>query len=186
VTSRLRIDQAARVLLGGGVIAYPTEAVYGLGCLPLDEHALARIVEIKQRAAIKGLIVVAADVSQLDALAELPTGAMGRQVRAEWPGPVTWVVPARPQLPALLTGGRATIAVRVSAHPVVRKLCLRAGSALVSTSANLSGHPPCRSALQTRRSLGPLVDFVLAGPLGQSQQPTEIRDATTGRTLRPG
>jgi L-threonylcarbamoyladenylate synthase len=185
VTSRLRIDQAARVLLGGGVVAYPTEAVYGIGCLPLDERALARIVQIKRRAARKGLIVVAADVSQLDELAELPAGAQGRAIRAEWPGPVTWIVPARPHLPALLTGGRATIAVRVSAHPIVQRLCLGAGSALVSTSANLSGHPPCRSALQTRRSLGPLVDLVLAGPLGDSAKPTEIRDATTGRTLRP-
>jgi L-threonylcarbamoyladenylate synthase len=185
VTSRLRIALAARVLQAGGIVAYPTEAVYGIGCLPLDEQALARIVQIKRRAASKGLIVVAADASQLEALAELPSGARGRAIREGWPGPVTWVVLARPHLPAMLTGGRATIAVRVSAHPVVRALCLKTGSALVSTSANLSRHPPCRSALTTRRSLGRLVDLVLAGPLGDSSKPTEIRDATTGRTLRP-
>jgi L-threonylcarbamoyladenylate synthase len=86
----------------------------------------------------------------------------------------------------LLTGGRPTIAVRVSAHPIVQRLCRRTGSALVSTSANLSGAAPARTALAVRRRLGRFVDFVLAGPLGDSARPTEIRDAATGRVLRAG
>lgn len=182
----IRIDRAARIIANGGIVAYPTEAVYGIGCLPLFDDGLARIIAIKQRDAGKGLIVVAADVSQLAQLAEIPAGETGRQLRASWPGPVTWVVPARPDLPPLLTGGRSTIAVRVSAHPLVQRLCRRSGSALVSTSANFSGRRPARSALAARRALGDAVDYVLAGPLGNAARPTEIRDAASGRILRPG
>jgi L-threonylcarbamoyladenylate synthase len=186
LTSWLHIDRAARIIVNGGVVAYPTEAVYGIGCLPLDAAALARVIAIKQRDASKGLIVVAADSAQLAPLAELPGGTRGRELHASWPGPVTWIVAAKPGLPAALTGARATIAVRVSAHPIVRRLCLRCGSALVSTSANLSGRPPARSALALRRALGDRLDYVLAAPLGAAARPTEIRDAASGRILRPG
>jgi L-threonylcarbamoyladenylate synthase len=186
VTSRSRIDRAARCIIEGGVIAYPTEAVYGIGCLPFDIEALERVMAIKRRDARKGLIVVAADISQLEPIAVLPGGETGSQMRGTWPGPVSWVVAARPGLPALLTGGRPTVAVRVSAHPVVQQLCRRSGSALVSTSANCSGHRPARSALAVRRTLGTRLDYVLAGPVGGAARPSEIRDAATGRLLRPG
>jgi L-threonylcarbamoyladenylate synthase len=186
MTSWLRVDQAARILVAGGVVAYPTEAVYGIGCLPDLESALERILAIKQRDARKGLIVVAASPGQLEPLAELPDGEIGAAIRAGWPGPRTWVVPARPGVSPLLTGGRATLAVRVSDHPVVRQLCRRTGSALVSTSANLSGRRPARSALAARRALGNAVDYVLAGALGDAARPTEIRDAATGAILRRG
>jgi len=186
VSNRVRTALAARLIVKGGVVAYPTEAVYGIGCLPLARAALQRIIALKRRDARKGLIVVAADIEQLEPLAFLPAGETGRQMRALWPGPVTWVVPARPGLPPALTGGRPTIAVRVSAHPVVQALCRRCGSALVSTSANLSGHPPARTALAVRRALGGRVDLVLNAPLGDASRPTEIRDAMSGRILRKG
>ena len=186
MTSWLQIDRAARIVLEGGVIAYPTEAVFGIGCLPLNQDALERIVSIKRRDARKGLIVVASDIGQLEGLAEIPGGEAGECIRTDWPGPVTWVLPARPGIPALLTGGRQTIAVRVSAHPIVRRLCQRMGSALVSTSANYSGRPPARSALRVRRAIGHEVDYVLAGPLGRQSRPTEIRFWQSGEILRPG
>jgi L-threonylcarbamoyladenylate synthase len=186
VTGWLQIDRAARCIVAGGVVAYPTEAVYGIGCLPFDELALDRIIALKRRDAGKGLIVVAATIEQLEPLAELPGGEIGRALQASWPGPVTWIVPARRDLPPALTGGRETIAVRVSSHPIVARLCRRTGSALVSTSANRSGHPPARSALAVRRALGPALDCVLSGPLGGGARPTEIRDAATGRVLRRG
>lgn len=186
MTSWLRVDQAARIVLQGGVIAYPTEAVFGLGCLPTNEDGLERIIAIKRRDARKGLIVVAADVGQLEPLAFLPDGEAGQRMLSEWPGPRTWIVRAKPGLPPLLTGGRPTIAVRVSAHPIVRRLCLRTGHALVSTSANAAGRPPARSALRARRALGRDVDLVLAGPLGDQSRPTEIRDAGSGEVLRRG
>jgi L-threonylcarbamoyladenylate synthase len=186
VTSWLRIDQAARIILDGGIVAYPTEAVYGLGCLPLLDSALERVVALKQRDAGKGLIVVAAAIEQLEPLALLPGGEIGQRMRATWPGPVTWIVPARPGLPRLLTGGRPTLAVRVSDHAIVQRLCRRSGSALVSTSANRSGQLPARSALAVRRRFDGAIDWVLAGPLGTAARPTEIRDAATGAVLRPG
>jgi len=186
MTSRLRIDHAARIVLHGGVIAYPTEAVYGIGCLPEDAYALERVLAIKQRDASKGLIVIAASIDQLESLAEFPAGDRGREIRASWPGPVTWIVRARAGLPHALTGSRPTVAVRVTRHPIARRLCERAGSAIVSTSANLSGRRPARTALAVRRQLGDSIDWVLAGPLGDSAKPTEIRDAATGRILRRG
>ena len=186
MTSWIRVDEAARIVLEGGVIAYPTEAVYGIGCLPWNEDALLRVLALKRRTPQKGLIVVASSIEQLEPLARSPGGAIGDEMRARWPGPLTWIVQAQPSVPSLLTGGRPTIAVRVSAHPIVQRLCRRSGSALVSTSANLSGGAPARTALAVRRRLGSLVDYVLGGPLGDSPRPTEIRDAATGRVLRAG
>ena len=184
--SRARVARAARVVRSGGVVAYPTEAVYGLGCLPTHEPALERIVAIKRRDALKGLIVVAADVAQLEPLARIPDGDTGARIAADWPGPVTWIVPARPGLPKILTGGRDTIAVRVSAHPLVRALCEQARSALVSTSANRSGRRPARTALRLRRTLGAEIDYLLAGALGERNRPTAIRDWLSGDVLRSG
>lgn len=181
---RFRIDHAARVIVNGGIVAYPTEAVYGIGCLPDDPFALDRVIAIKQRDAGKGLIVVAATIEQLEPLADFPQGPIGEQICASWPGPVTWIVPARTDVWPQLTGGRSTLAVRVSSHPIVQALCLRTGSALVSTSANRSGRHPARSALAVRRTLGRDIDFVLAGPLGSSANPTVIRDAASGKVLR--
>jgi L-threonylcarbamoyladenylate synthase len=186
MTSWLRIDQAARTILAGGVVAYPTEAVYGIGCLPHNEQGLRRILRLKRRDARRGLIVVAADIGQLENLAQFPDAVSTDRLLPGWPGPVTYVVPAGCSASPLLTGGRATIAVRISDHPIVRRLCLRTGSALVSTSANFSGHPPALSALGVRRTIGPEIDLVLAGPLGNQQKPTEIRDLETGNILRRG
>jgi len=186
MTGRARVARAARIIRAGGVIAYPTEAVYGLGCLPTYAPALERILAIKRRDARKGLIVIAATIEQLEPLAQMPGGNAGARIALDWPGPVTWIVPARPGLPKILTGGRDTIAVRVSAHPIVRALCERAESALVSTSANPSGRRPARTALRLRRTLGSELDYVLAGALGEQSRPTEIRDWRSGEILRPG
>ena len=107
-----------------------------------------------------------------------------RRVRESWPGPVTWVLPARAGLDPLLTGGRGSVALRVTAHPVAAALCRAFGGALVSTSANLSGRPPARSAVAVRRALGARVDAVVPGRVGGAGGPSTIRDAITGRTLR--
>jgi L-threonylcarbamoyladenylate synthase len=186
MTSWLRIDQAARTILDGGVVAYPTEAVYGIGCLPHNEQGLSRIMRIKRRDARKGLIVVAAEIDQLESLAVIPDAFLSDRLLPGWPGPVTWVVPASRYASSLLTGGRSTIAVRISDHPIVRRLCQRTGNALVSTSANFAGHPPAMSALGVRRAIGAELDFVLSGPLGKQPKPTEIRDLATGTILRRG
>lgn len=180
------IARAARLLAAGSVIAYPTEGVYGLGCLPTKLAAIERILKIKQRSWRKGLALIAASFEQLEPWVRLPRDGLREEILASWPGAVTWVLPAHVGVPALLTGGRRTLAVRVTAHRQTRLLCLRTGSALISTSANLSGRPPLRSALAVRRRLGRDVDLTLAGPLGELHGPTPIRDGLTGSLLRAG
>jgi len=184
-TSELSLRKAVEILNAGGIIAYPTEAVWGLGCDPLNEEALADLIQLKDRSWKKGLVLVAAHVDQLEPYIAPMSAAMRKRVTATWPGPSTWVLPASAGLSPLLTGGRSTIAVRVSAHPLVSALCQMFDDALVSTSANHSGHRPARSALQVQSWFGASIDFVLAGSTGSEPGPTEIRDAQTGKVLRP-
>lgn len=185
MTLSLRVARAAHVVRGGGVIAYPTEAVFGLGCLPRDRKAVRRVLAIKRRSWRKGLILIGADFEQLARYVVLPPEPQRSEVLASWPGPHTWVLDARPGAPRWITGARNSVAVRVTAHPLAAALCRATGEALVSTSANLSRRPPRRNLLRLRRELGRRVDYVLAGPLGGEAQPTVIRDARSGRILRP-
>lgn len=179
-----RLRHIARVLHAGGVIAYPTEAVWGLGCDPHNEHAVARLLALKQRPVEKGVILIAADVEQLSPyLRGLPEEKLAL-LRASWPGPNTWLVPDNGAAPAWITGGRGTLAVRVTAHPLAAALCRAFGGAVVSTSANRAGEVPARSLLQVRQYFGDALDAVLPGSLGGLQNPTRIRDAMTGATCR--
>ena len=147
---------------------------------------MSRIFDLKRRDATKGLILIAARVEQLlPFMARLPDAVM-QKLKASWPGPVTWVVPAAPTLPFWLSGGRETLAVRVTAHPLASGLCDACDMALVSTSANRSGQAPARSALQVRTQFGDGVDYILPGPVGGLSKPTEIREALTGKVLRAG
>ena len=182
----LAIDQAAALLQRGGLLAYPTEAVWGLGCDPDNEAAVLRLLELKQRPVDKGLILVAAHLDPLRRWLDLPALPPDRLavVLASWPGPHTWVMPAAADAPAWITGGRDSIAVRISAHPVVTALCEGFGGALVSTSANRGGEPPA----YTRGELDPLlddaIDGIVAGETGGLAQPTPIRVALDGSVLR--
>ncbi len=179
-------QQAAAALKRGGVIAYPTEAVWGLGCDPLDEAAVLRLLAIKQRPVDKGVILIAGAVDQFDGLLDWDalTGAQRDAVFASWPGPNTWIVPTTPRVPRWITGSHDGVAVRVSAHPDVIALCAAFGGPLVSTSANLAGEPPAyaREALDPR--VLAQVDGVGAGETGGLASPTAIRDARTGAQLR--
>lgn len=177
--------QAARIVHRGGLIAYPTEAVYGLGCDPLNAAAVQRLLTLKNRSMDKGLILIAADFDQLRPyLAALSTDDEAT-LAATWPGPVTWLVPARPETPRWLRGQHRSLAVRVTDHPLAATLCRQLGHPLVSTSANRSGQIPARSPLTVQRQLGPALDLILEGPLGKQSRPTTIRDLASGKTLRP-
>lgn len=170
----------------GGVIACPTEAVWGLSCDPFDEAAVMRLLAIKGRDIGKGLLLVAAGLEQLDGLVDwdaLPAGARD-PVLASWPGANTWVLPATPRVPRWITGGHDGVAVRVSAHPLVVALCLGFGGVLVSTSANAAGEPPARTEAELTPSLRAGVDAVLPGETGGLDRPTPIRDARSGAHLR--
>jgi L-threonylcarbamoyladenylate synthase len=180
------LRRAIETVRSGGVIAYPTESVYGLGCDPLEQDAVQRIFELKERDAAKGLILIASHIEQLlPYLDDLPVSVM-QKLEASWPGPVTWVVPAAPAIPSWLSGGRTTLAVRVTAHPVAAALCQALDMALISTSANRSGRPPARTALAVRTLFGGGVDEILSGGVGGLNKPTEIREALTGKVLRAG
>lgn len=180
----LRLRAAASAVKAGGIIAYPTEAVFGLGCDPLNEQAVRRLLALKRRPAHKGLILIAAAFEQLSEFLQPLTLADHARLAATWPGPCTWLIPARPTTPYWLRGCHDTLAVRVTAHPLVVALCRACGHPLVSTSANLSGRPPARSALAVRRQLGLHIDYLLAGALGGALKPTEIRDLRTERVVR--
>jgi L-threonylcarbamoyladenylate synthase len=143
-----------------------------------------RVLSLKRRSWRKGLILIGADLAQVERYAVLPPEPRRSEVLATWPGPHTWVLDARAAAPRWITGGRASVAVRVTAHAVAAELCRAVGEALVSTSANLSRRPPHRRLLRLRRDLGADVDFVLAGPLDGLAAPTAIRDGRSGRVLR--
>ncbi|WP_290652323.1 Sua5/YciO/YrdC/YwlC family protein [Aquisalimonas sp.] len=180
----LRLLSAVRALKGGGIIAYPTEAVYGLGCDPLDRRAVNRLRRVKGRAQGKGLILLAGCIDTvLPYLAASP--AQLDRALATWPGPITWVLPCRADVPVWLTGGRRTLAVRVTAHALAARLSQAFGDALVSTSANRRGAPPARTASQARWRLGGSIDLVVPGSTGGQERPTEIRDGASGGILRP-
>lgn len=171
-------------LTRGGLIAYPTESCYGLGCDPRNPHALKRLIALKGRDAGKGLLLIADRFRRLRRfVAPLPPTALARMKR-RWPGPITWVVPAASTCPPLLTGGRATIAVRVTAHPIAAGLCRMLGMALVSTSANRSGRTPARTAAQCRRAFGARVR-VIGGRIGTRNRPSTLVDLASGSVLRP-
>jgi L-threonylcarbamoyladenylate synthase len=183
---RLTPSEAAATLRSGGVVAYPTEAVWGLGCDPFDEAAVLRLLEIKQRAVDKGLILIAASLAQFDGLLDweaLPNDR-AEAVFATWPGPHTWIVPTSGRIPHWITGAHDGVAVRVSAHPDVVALCTAFGGPLVSTSANRSGEDAPHALSACTPALLALVDGVLEGETGRLARPTQIRDGRSGTVLR--
>ena len=183
----LTIDAAAQSVRSGGVIAYPTEAVWGLGCDPFNEAAVMRLLSIKQRDVAKGLILIAGERAQLEGLLDWSALDADRlaAVDAGWPGPSTWIVPATPRVPRWITGTHSGVAVRVSAHPLVGALCGKLGGPLVSTSANRAGEPPAFLREELDPALLAQLDGVSEGETGGLAAPTAIRDALTGAVLRP-
>ena len=182
-----QLAQIVAALKQQQAIAYPTEAVFGVGCDPDSELAVTRLLELKQRPVEKGLILIAADFEQLKPYIDdaALTEEQRQAVFASWPGPVTFVFPALANTPKWLTGRFDSLAVRVTDHPLVKELCLAYGKPLVSTSANLTGLPPCRSAEEVQQQFGN--DFpVLMGDTGGRLNPSEIRDALTGELFRQG
>lgn len=196
------LNQACAHLRSGDVIAYPTEAVWGFGCDPFNAGAVQRTLLMKQRPESKGLILVVADMAQIQPLlADLSPPDLAA-LTDTWPGPVTWLIPDPHGLfPHWIKGEHSSVAIRVSAHPVVQALCRGFGGPIVSTSANRGGEPEIRTrkeleaAFGTRSSddrdgsddssgLSSKVDFIVPGDLGEQSQPSEIRDLTTRKTLR--
>jgi len=178
------LKTALTCLKEGGVIAYPTEAVYGFGCDPFNFDAVTRLLQLKQRSVNKGLILVAANWQQIAGLVEpIPPRALA-QALSTWPGPNTWVFPASAMVPNWIRGNHQTVALRVSAHPIVQELCLAYGGCIVSTSANREGEPPLRDSRTMQMMFGKQIDFIVSGKVGGQGNPTVIRDVISGDILR--
>ncbi|OOF58059.1 Sua5/YciO/YrdC/YwlC family protein [Rodentibacter myodis] len=183
----MKLQQITAILQQNQVIAYPTEAVFGLGCNPFSESAVKKLLDLKQRPIEKGLILVAPSLRYFDAFIDfsrLNTSHLDL-LKGEYDHPITWVVPAKSDMPNFLTGKFEGIAVRLSHHPSIKALCEATGFALTSTSANLTGKSPCRTADEVRSQFGG--DFpVLDEAVGGAKNPSEIRDLLTNQLFRQG
>jgi len=181
-----RLRRAAHAIARGGVVAYPTEAVFGIGCDPDDPRAVERVLALKERPWHKGLIVIAAAAADLLPYLGSVSEEQWRTMTDTWPGAVTWLVPCSNAAPTLVTGASDQIAVRVPGHALARALCRHWGGALVSTSANRAGQWPLRSVTAVRRRFGHRLDDLVPGRLGAHARPSTIRSITTGEVIRPG
>lgn len=177
------MDNAVAALKRDGIIAYPTEAVYGLGCDPHNETAVLKLLALKQRDVNKGLLLIAADFQQIVHYLAPVTSSQLQAALDSWPGPFTWVFPATSHVPAWIRGNHDTVAVRVTAHPIAKQLCQLFGP-LVSTSANIQHQAPAMSAEQVQAIFPTGVDVIVPGELGGETKPTQIRDVITGKVLR--
>ena len=180
----LQIQEAVTLLNHGCLIAYPTEAVFGLGCLPDKTDTIKRLLNLKQRKKDKGLILLASEISQLEPYLCPVEQQIIDKIQSSWPGPNTWILPTPSQTSTLIKGNFETIAVRISAHPVVQALCSQCQSPLISTSANITGESMSYSVSDVQKHFGNSLDFILDAPLGNSNKPSVIRDALTDQVLR--
>ncbi|MBL1261008.1 MAG: threonylcarbamoyl-AMP synthase [Thiotrichaceae bacterium] len=182
--NRWHILHAVDMIRRGGVIAYPTEAVYGLGCDPHSSDAVKHLLQLKQRKLEKGLILIASTFEQIEPYI-LPLDIKTRQrIDKTWPGPTTWLLPVRSEVPHWITGGHKKIAIRITAHPQANALCEALAGPLVSTSANRHKQPAARTMMQVRRIFTNQLDYILPGKVGTQNNPTEIRDAENNQTVR--
>ena len=173
----------AAYLRRGGLIAYPTESCYGLGCDPDNRTAVLRLLKLKQRPQRKGLILIAASYRQVARYLQPLT--LNEQVKLQRDGAqaITYLMPVHHSAPRWLRGAHDTLAVRLTAHPVAAQLCRSANSALVSTSANRSGQRPARTYAQCRRLFGRKV-WVLPGRVGKRRKPSTIRTWVNDKIIR--
>lgn len=184
-TLRPQVSIAARIIREGGVIAYPTEAVWGLGCDPWNPRAVDYLLQIKERPLHKGVILLAANFTQVEPLVKHLSNAQIMLLKSSWPGPVTWLIPNNGLVPDWICGQHTAFALRVTDHPVAAALAKAVGKPIVSTSCNPSTHAPARSIHQVRKYFPTELDMILPGPLGGNKNPSEIRDLLTGNIFRP-
>jgi L-threonylcarbamoyladenylate synthase len=186
--TNFELSHALNALRTQGVIAYPTESVFGLGCDPDYDSAIQKILDLKQRPSHKGLILIAANIEQLKKYADFSSlnATQLKAIHNSWPGPFTWVLPAQKKLSKLISGDFDSVAVRVSAHPVVQQLCAEFGKPIISTSANLSGLEACVNATQVKQMFTKqsLLNTIIEADVSGLNNPSQIHHAITGQRLR--
>jgi len=183
-----KIRRAAEVVRRGGVIAYPTETVYGLGADAFDPEAVGRVYQIKGRDLGKAILLIAAELQGVEELVEEIPPVARRLMEKFWPGPLTLVFRASARVPKELLGEGRTIGVRIPGSRLCRELVREAGVPLTSTSANRSGQPNPRKADEVLRALGESIDLVLDGGPTPSAVPSTVVEVSSGeaRLVRPG
>ncbi len=174
------VNQAINILQQGGIIAYPTEAVFGLGCDPFNEQAVKKLLTIKQRSVDKGLIILIPDITFLPHYTKNITDEILATLSGYWPGPYTFLLDANDNMPKWVTGNHRSIAIRVSQHPIASQLTIKYQQALISTSANISTEPPAKSYEEVETIFGDKIDLIIPGALGDLSKPTSIYDPRDG------
>lgn len=173
-----------RHLRQGGIAAYPTESCYGIGGLPNHPRVVRQIIRLKKRPQHKGLIVIGANIAQLQKHLQTLSPSVRQQLEHIWPAPATYILPAHARvLPQLRGRRRNGLAVRIPDHPLARELCRQTRSALISTSCNRGGQRPCRSVREVRRRFGRQIP-IIRGIIGKRKRPSDIIDWQNGTRLR--
>ena len=182
------IDEAARTIRSGGVVAFPTDTVYGVGVDPRNPMALRRLYTIKGRDAEKPIPLLLSDANVLPRVSSAASRLARRLATAFFPGPLTLVVPLSAAFPSELNAGRNTVGVRVPDHDAARALIDACGGFLAVTSANLSGQPPATTADEVADALGERIDLLLDGGRTVGLVPSTVLDTTCDppRILRYG
>ena len=178
------IGDAANVIKQGGVVAYPTESCYGLGCDPQNTQAIQRILNIKRRSKDKGLIIISDEISKIERYVDCFPDVSYDEMIASWPGPFTWLLPAKSDVSTWLKGSHETLAIRVTGHKTASLLCKHSEMAIVSTSANRANQPSIRTMEDVAAQIGSEIDCISEGEIGDNHNPSVIRDARSGMVVR--
>ena len=178
------ISNAVDALRKGGVIAYPTEHCFGLGCDPRNHSAIERLLNIKQRKKDQGVILIAETLKQVSDYADLDNVPLIDQVKNSWPGPNTWLLPVNDKVSSWVRGKHKTIAMSISSHLVCQQLCNEFAHALVSTSANRHGEDALLNANDVYAEFNDELDYIVDLPVGGASKPSVIRNSLTGEQLR--
>lgn len=174
----------------GQVFAYPTEAVFGLGCDPLNEKAVRSILALKERPEEKGLIIVASKVEQILPYVDLRLlpDETQQKIMATWPGPVTWLLPKSAHTPNWVSGASSMVAIRVSSHPIVQTICDALDKPMISTSANPAGKEPAKTINEVQQYFKHAITnkmlTLIEGKLGEQDSPSKIYHSLTMETIR--
>ena len=181
-----KVSTELLALQRGGIVVYPTEAVWGIGCDPRNEHAVMSLLRAKQRPVEKGLILIASEYSQLIPYINESRIPQERkdEIFKSWPGPYTWLLPVADDTPTWITGGSKLVAVRVTNHPTVIRMCNEFGGAIISTSANVTGTPTEHLLENVKQVFGNQVDAYVDEALGGNTQASIITNSLTGEVIR--
>ncbi|MFN2493831.1 MAG: L-threonylcarbamoyladenylate synthase [Pyrinomonadaceae bacterium] len=181
-------DQAASIVSAGGVIAFRTDTFYGLGADPFNQSAVQRIRELKGREDAKPILLLISDLSELDRFIAAQSKSFRAVTERFWPGPLTLVGTARPELPEELTSGTNTVGVRLPKDDSVRQLVRACGGSLTATSANTTGHPAARSADDVANYFPQGIDLIVDGGEVSATKPSSVVDlsGSVPRLIREG